>query len=194
MYLTTQPQNTKCHHPRTNSLRLAQGKAATYDRRCGQSSRTAPSLPGHRFGHTRGEPGMRTLAHRCMYTKSSHREPQRARDPPEGGSGQKPRQSSGAGTAPTWPAGKETLSAWPKDGAGLGHVLTYVPLRMAPGCTVGIQQVLCTALRALDRAASGFRGGGNNSSSLTWPLLFLDLNSLHYQIKDLTGGGHFFMQ
>lgn len=119
MYLTTQPQNTKCHHPRTNSLRLAQGKAETYDRRCGQSSRTAPSLPGHRFGHTRGEPGMRTLAHRCTYTKSSHREPQKARDPPEGGSGQKPRQSSGAGTAPTWPAGKETLSAWPKDGAHL---------------------------------------------------------------------------
>lgn len=70
---------------------------------------------------------MRTLAHRCMYTKSSHREPQRARDPPEGGSGQTPRQSSVAGTAPTWPAGKETLSAWPKDGAGLGHVLTYCP-------------------------------------------------------------------
>lgn len=90
--------------------------------------------------------------------------------------------------------GKRLFQHGPRMGLASAMCSLNVPLRMAPGCPVGIQQVLSTALRALDRAASGFRGGGNNSSSLTWPLLFLDLNSLHYQIKDLTGGGHFFMQ
>lgn len=90
--------------------------------------------------------------------------------------------------------GKRLFQHGPRMGLASAMCSLNVPLRMAPGCPVGIQQVLSTALRALDRAASGFRGGGNNSSSLTWPLLFLDLNSLHYQIKDLTEGGHFFMQ
>lgn len=131
MYLTTQLQNTKCHHPRTNSLRLAQGEAGTYDRRCGQSSRTTPCLPGHRFGNTQGEPGMRTLAQWCMYTKSSHREPRRARDPPEGGSGRTLRQSSVAGTAPTWPVGKETLQHGPRRVLASAMCSLTVLLRMA---------------------------------------------------------------
>lgn len=57
---------------------------------------------------------MRTPAPWCMYTGSSHREPRKARGPPEGGSGQTPRHSSVAGTAPTWPAGKEAPQHGPR--------------------------------------------------------------------------------
>lgn len=41
----------------------------------------------------------------------------------------------------------------------------------------------------LGLAASSSNDGGNNSSALTWPPIFPDLNLLHYLLKDLIGRG-----
>lgn len=109
----TAPKRPEGHHPgqTVHPGRAGRGRGPTYCTRCGQSSHTAPFPPGHRSGCTPGRQGTCTPAPQHTHTKSSHTGPRKARDPPEGGSGQTLRCSSEAGTAPTGPAGRGTASA-----------------------------------------------------------------------------------
>lgn len=90
---------------------LASPQQLTYGRCCGQPSRAAPFLAGHRPGHTPGGQRRSTSAPGHMCTESPHTGPQKAQGPPEGGSGRTPRHSSEAGTAPMGPAGMRGTSS-----------------------------------------------------------------------------------
>lgn len=92
--------------------------AVTYGIRCAWSSHTTPCPDGRRSERTPGGQHTGTSCPGHTYTESFHTGPQKARDPPEGGSGRTPRQSSKAGTAPMGPARtrchlSEGSSVWP---------------------------------------------------------------------------------
>jgi hypothetical protein len=95
----------------------------TYGTCCGQSNHTAPSPPGHRSEHILEEQGMHTPALQYTCTKSFHKRPQRAQDPPEDDSGRTLRHSSVAGTAPTGPGGTEGKKVPQHDNPALTHCL-----------------------------------------------------------------------
>lgn len=87
-----------------------QQRQQTYGTCFGGAIHAAACPPGHRCGHTPRGQGTSRPAPGCRCMPSSHTGPQKAGDPPEGGSGQRPRCSSVAGIDPTRPARREAHS------------------------------------------------------------------------------------